>query len=169
MKALLLGVAIGILAASYVRADDLYGRIRGTVSDPTGALVVGAQVTATNTETGISRQIVSGAEGNYEFLQLAAPATYRVSARQSGFKLFEAQNIHLDLNQIYVLNIQLELGQASQQVTVEAPAAQINTASMQLGTTVTGNTIEDMPLNGRNWIQLQQLQAGVVGASAITP
>ena len=165
MKALLLGVAIGILAASYVRADDLYGRIRGTVSDPTGALVVGAQVTATNTETGISRQIVSGAEGNYEFLQLAAPATYRVSARQSGFKLFEAQNIHLDLNQIYVLNIQLELGQASQQVTVEAQVAQINTTSMQVGTTIGGNTIEDMPLNGRNWLQLQQLQPGVVGAS----
>jgi hypothetical protein len=165
LKALLLGVVIGILVVSQVRADDLYGRIRGTVSDPTGAMVAGAQMTATNIETGISKQIVSGAEGSYEFLQLAVPATYRVSARGSGFKLFEAQNIHLELNQIYVLDIQLELGQGSQQVTVEAQAAQINTTSMQLGTTIGGNMIEDMPLNGRNWIQLQQLQPGVVGAS----
>ncbi len=58
-----------------------------------------------------------------------------------------------------------ELGQVSQQVTVEARVAQINTTSMQLGTTIGSNTIEDMPLNGRNWLQLQQLQPGVVGAS----
>ena len=94
-----------------------------------------------------------------------APATYSISARQSGFKHFEAQDIHLELNQVYALPIKLELGAVAQLVSVEAVAAQINTTSMQLGTTITSTTIQDMPLNGRNWIQLQQLQPGVVGAS----
>jgi len=152
LKGLLLGAAIGILAVSQASADELYGRINGTVTDPAGAVVVGAQVTATNVQTGISKQVASGSTGGYEFLQLAAPGIYSVSARQSGFKLFQAQNIHLDINQVYVLTIKLELGAVTQVVSVEANAAQINTASMQLGETVTTSTIQDMPLVGRNWL-----------------
>jgi hypothetical protein len=165
LKVLLVGFAVGVLAVSQARADELYGRIRGTITDPSGAVIAGAQVTATNSGTGISKQVTSGADGSYEFLQLLAPATYSISVRQSGFKQFEAQNIHLDLNQVYALPIKLELGAVSQLVSVEAVAAQINTTSMELGNTITATTIQDMPLVGRNWIELQQIQPGVVGAS----
>jgi len=165
LKGLFLGAAIGLLAVSQIRADELYGKIRGTITDPTGAVIVGVQVTATNVETGISKKVSSGSDGNYEFLQLSAPATYKVSAHQSGFKLFEVKEIGLDINQVYALNITLELGAIAQVVSVDAAAAQVNTTSMQLGDTVTKTTIQDIPLNGRNWLQLQQLQPGVEGAS----
>ena len=162
LKALIFTMAIGILAVSSAKADELYGRIRGTVTDPSGAVIVGAQVRATDVGTGVTKQTASGADGSYEFLQLAAPATYRVSVSQSGFKAFEAKNIHLDLNQVFVLNIKLQLGEVAQVISVEAPIAQINTTSMQLGQTVTGKQVVDLPLNGRDFIQLQQLQPGVV-------
>ena len=165
LKVLLVGLAIGVLAVGQAMADELYGRIRGTITDPSGAVIAGALVTATNTGTGISKQVTSGADGSYEFLQLLAPATYNISVRQSGFKQFEAENIHLNLNQVYALPIKLELGAVSQLVSVEAVAAQINTTSMELGNTITSTTIQDMPLVGRNWIELQQIQPGVVAAS----
>ena len=81
------------------------------------------------------------------------------------FDKYEHAHIELNVNQVYVSNATLEVGSSTQTVTVEAATAQINTTEMQLGTSITGNTIVDMPLVDRNWIELQQLQPGVVGAS----
>ena len=153
------------LTVSPARADNLYGTIRGTVSDQTGAVIPGATVTIRNQGTGISRTAQSLADGGFEFVNLLAPATYAVSVEKEGFRRFVSENVHLEVNQVFVANATLEVGAGLQQVTVEAQTAQINTTGMQLGTTITGNTIVDLPLNGRNWIQLQQLQPGVVGAS----
>src|SRR5580698_3736136 len=164
LKASLLGVAITFLAVSPAKADELYGKIRGVATDPAGAVIVGAEVTATNVQTGLTKRTTSNANGSYEFLQLPAPADYDISARQSGFKAFEAKGIHLDINQIYQQPVRFELGAVTQSVVVEANAAQIESTSMQLGSTVTTSTIQDMPLNGRNWLQLQQLQPGVMAA-----
>jgi Carboxypeptidase regulatory-like domain len=160
---LILAAFAVVLHCSVAWADDVYGKIRGTVVDPTGAAVVSAKVVATNVATGISKETVSGADGSYEFLQLAAPATYNVSARQTGFKAFEAHYIHLSLNQVYVLNITFEVGIVTQVVVVEAATAQVETTNIQLGHTIYG--ITDLPLNGRNWVQLQQTLPGVVAAS----
>ncbi|HEY6293825.1 MAG TPA: carboxypeptidase-like regulatory domain-containing protein [Terriglobia bacterium] len=157
-----------ILAAAFstsVAHADVYARIRGSVTDASGAVIAGAQVTATNVATGVSTTVASGADGNYEFLQLPAPGNYVVRARQSGFRPFQAQDISLELNQIYVQNITLEIGAVTQQVTVEANAAQVETTSIELGTSINSRSIVDLPLNGRNWVQLQQLEPGVVGAS----
>ena len=161
------GVAclLGFLAVSPARADNLYGTIRGTAIDQTGAVIPGVTVTVTNQDTGISRTAVSQADGSFEFVNLLAPATYTVTVTKEGFRKSVSENVHLDVNQAFVANATLEVGATTQEVTVQAQTAQINTTSMQLGTTITGNTIEDLPLNGRNWIQLQQLQPGVVGAS----
>src|SRR5207245_9471399 len=76
-----------------------------------------------------------------------------------------SSGITLVVNQIYGVSVNLEVGQLSEQVVVEADPAQVETTSMQLGTVITGQKIVDMPLNGRNWIQLQQLQPGVVASS----
>src|SRR5208282_2163215 len=84
---------------------------------------------------------------------------------QTGFKAYQASGIHLDLDQIYNLPVKLALGAATEQIVVEANPVQVEQTDMQLGTTVTGQTIVDMPLNGRNWTQLQQLQPGIVGTS----
>jgi hypothetical protein len=153
------------LAAAPALADNLYGTIRGTVTDQTGATVPGATVTIINTATGVSRTVTTQQDGAFEAINLQAPSDYSVTVEAAGFTKLVSTNIHLDVNQVYVSNAALQVGATATQVTVEANPAQINTTSMQLGTTITGSTITDLPLNGRNWIQLQQLQPGVVGGS----
>src|SRR5579884_1991102 len=147
------------------RADNVYGAIRGVVVDQSGAVIPGAKVAVTDINTGISRHVTAGPDGTFVVLNLLAPATYNVTVRQNGFRKFESQDIHLNVNQVYVVNATLEVGAATQQITVQANTAQVDTTSMQLGTSVTGKQIVDLPLNGRNWVQLQQLEPGVVAAA----
>lgn len=165
VKLLGLLLVCGMLSSRPATADELYGKIRGVVTDQTGAVVAGAKITSMNIQTGISKTIESGPDGSYEFLQLNAPGVYNLSAEHTGFKTYEANGIQLLLNQVYVLNIQLEVGGVAQEISVEAAPTQIQSSSIELGTDITGAAIEDLPLNGRNWIQLQQLQPGVEGAS----
>lgn len=145
------------------RADNLYGSIRGVVKDQSGAVIPDATVKVTDTATGISHQVMSQSDGSFVVLNLLAPATYDVTVEKQGFQRFASTGIRLNVNQTYVVSASLQVGAATQLVTVQANTAQINTTSMQLGTTITGKQIVDLPLNGRDWIQLQQLQPGVVG------
>jgi len=145
-------------------ADNLYASIRGTVTDPSGAALTGVVVSATNTDTGIETKVTTSQSGSYVFPQLAI-GNYRISITAPNFKTFQASGIHLDLDQVYSLNAKLELGAISEAIQVEANPVQVETTSMQLGTVVTGNQIEDMPLNGRNWVQLMQLEPGVQSSS----
>jgi hypothetical protein len=161
----------GILTASLfqttmAKADELYASIRGTVTDPSGAVVPRAKIVATNTATGITKDTVSAADGGYQFPQLAAPGIYSVSAEAPGFKTMQISGIHLSLNQIFIENFQMELGIASESVTVtEQSTTQVEATSMELGVVVNSATIVNMPLNGRYWTDLMQLEPGVVAAS----
>src|ERR1700686_161873 len=145
-------------------ADNLYASIRGTVTDPTGAVVSGVNLTATNAATGIAFTATSNSSGAFTFLQLPI-CDYSLKADQTGFKAYRASGIHLDLDQIYNLPVKLALGAATEVIVVEANPVQVEQTDMQLGTVITGQTIVDMPLNGRNWTQLQQLEPGIVGTS----
>lgn len=151
--------------ARQVKADNVYGSIRGVVTDASGAVIPDALVTATNTSTGISRETATSADGSFEFLNLLVPATYSVTVKKSGFRDYRSAGILLNVNQTYVVNATLQVGQAAQQVTVTANAAQVELTSIQLGTTINSRSIVDLPLNGRNWVTLQQLEPGVVDAS----
>jgi sirohydrochlorin ferrochelatase len=151
ISALAVGLVIGSFGTSTF-ADDLYGRIRGVVSDSSGGTVAGVQVTATNVDTGIAKTVTSGADGSYEFLQLAAPGNYSVQAEQKGFKTYRVGAIHLKLNQIYVLNVALELGAVTESVIVQAGQTQVEATSIQLGRDIGADTVVDLPLNGRNWV-----------------
>ncbi len=164
LRPLMLAILLALLSAGTAMAQ-VYGGIRGTVSDATGAVMPDVKVTATNTATGIVKTVTTAADGSYEFLQLSAPAPYKVTAERAGFKRYEAAGISLGLTQIYVQNITLEVGPLTQVVTVEAAAVQVETTSIQRGATLTGTQIVDMPLNGRNWITLQQTMPGVVAAA----
>lgn len=141
---------------------DVNARIQGTVTDPTGAIIPGVNITVTNIATGISRKIESSNDGSFVALNLLAPGVYDVTAEKNGFKTFSARHIPLSLNQIYVLNISMELGAVTQEVTVQASPAQVQTTSMQLGATITGSALVNLPLNGRDWIDLQRTLPGVV-------
>ena len=150
--------------ATPAMADNLYGSIRGTVTDPSGAVVPGVKVTATNSATGISTIVTTNKDGAYTFLQLQI-GDYQITAEQADYRKFQESHIHLDLDQVYNLNISLTVGAAAQVITVEANPVQVQQTDMQLGTTVQSQQIVDIPLNGRNWTQLELLQPGVVGAS----
>ncbi|HXW93349.1 MAG TPA: carboxypeptidase-like regulatory domain-containing protein [Terriglobales bacterium] len=156
--------ASALIGSTPAYADNLYASIRGGVVDPSGAALPGVKLTATNTATGISYSTTSTDDGGFSFLQLPI-GDYQVSAEKSGFKKFMAGHIHLDLDQIFSFKATMEIGATTEAITVEANPVQVDTTSMQLGTTVTGNQIVDIPLNGRNWTQLMQLQSGVMASS----
>jgi hypothetical protein len=157
--------ALTLFAANVARAD-VYGRIRGTVTDPNGAIIPKAKVVAINTGTGITTTTYSGQDGNYEFLQLAAPAIYNITAEVSGFKKAEVDDIHLELNQIFVENLQLDLGSVAEKVgVVEKSIVQVETTSIELGFTVNATEIVGAPLEARSFVDLMKTQPGVVEAS----
>ena len=158
------GLLSGVVLSTPANADNLYASIRGTVVDPTGAVVPDAKLTATNIATGITVTTISSKDGLFAFLQLPI-GDYSLKAERPGFKTVTEGHIHLDLDQIFNLRVAMQVGTVSDTITVEANSAQVETTSMQLGTTVTGNQIEALPLNGRNWTQLMQLQPGVQAAS----
>jgi hypothetical protein len=157
-------LVVGLLSPGAAMADELYARIRGTVTDATGAAVPGADITATNTGTHFSKAVQSGPDGSFEILNLPI-GTYQVTATKQSFKTFTTTEFTLTVNEIYVLNISLEVGSISEKLLVEAAPVQVESTSMQLGNLIAGDKIVDMPLNGRNWIQLQQLQPGVMAGS----
>ena len=161
---LFLGLLAILLLARAARADNLYGSIRGTVTDPSGAAVPDVDVTATNIATGTSQHVTTSATGAYSFLQLAI-GDYTLKVTKTGFQAFTANRIHLDLNQVYVQDIPLTLGAISQEVSVEANQVQVESDTTQLGTVISSQQILDLPLIGRDWINLQALQPGVMGAS----
>lgn len=145
-------------------AQEVVAHIRGTVTDPSGAGVPGAEVKATNTQTQVSAAVMTSDDGSYEFLSLA-PGTYDVTVSKTGFRATTAHNITLTVNQVYNLPIALEVGQITETVEVQASPTQVEISTTQLGTVIDSTQIVDLPLLDRNWTTLQQLVPGVVGAS----
>jgi hypothetical protein len=160
-----LGVcALFLLRADVAKADNLYGSISGTVTDPTGAAVPDVLVAATNVATNVSLQVTTQSDGSYAFLQLAI-GNYSIKVEKSGFQTFAAAGIHLDAGTVYTQNVSLVIGAVTTEMTVKADQVQVETTTTQLGTVIDSNQIVNMPLIGRNWFQLQQLEPGVEGAS----
>jgi len=162
--ALVIGVIAALIAVQPALADNLYGSIRGSVTDPSAAAVPNVEVIATNTDTGIVFKTTSGSDGLFVFPQLPI-GNYKVTTTLRGFKSFQASGLHLDLNQVYALNVRLEVGAVAEAIEVSANPVQVESTDMQLGTTVQGSQIVDIPLNGRNWTQLQQLEPGIVATT----
>src|SRR5581483_4752468 len=149
---------------NFAVAQEVYARIQGLATDPSGAIAQGAQVTATNVDTGQTLTTQTGADGTFQFLKLAV-GTYEVTVRKEGFAPFTETGIVLQLNQVYSVSAKLQIGTVNQSVEVQGDLAQVDSATSQLGTVIDDKTIVDLPLNGRNWTQLQQLVPGVVAAS----
>src|SRR5580698_1223340 len=150
--------------AIVARAADLYGSIRGTVTDPTGGAVPQVTVTATNTATNVSQQVKTQEDGSYSFLQLPI-GDYTLKVEKTGFQTFTAAKVHLDVNTVFIQDVRLTVGAMSTEITVQANQVQVETSTTQLGTVIEAQQIVDLPLIGRDWVQLQALQPGVVGAS----
>src|ERR1700677_823896 len=152
-------VAICLLSAS--AWGQGFGTISGVVTDPSGAAIVGANVTVTETATGQSRMAVSVQEGYY-ILNSMNPAVYQVTVDQAGFKKFTQTGVVLQASQSLTLNIALTVGSTSQSVNVNAQALQVDTTTPTLKEVVDPTRMVEIPLNGRNAATLATLVAGAV-------
>jgi hypothetical protein len=141
------------------------GRIVGTITDPTGSVVPGAQITVTNTATGIVQHAVSDSKGFFSFEALAV-GTYDLKVEKEGFKAYQKVGIVLDANAAIAADATLELGQATQEVTVSSNSVQVDTTSTQLGQVIDDTKMTTVPLNGRSFLNLLALQPGVAPVSS---
>jgi len=146
---------------------DVTGSILGVVRDKTQAVVAGARVVATNVETNLTRETTSAPDGAYRFLALPA-GTYKVTATASGFQQYVTIDIDVKVNDQLRIDITLEVGGVQQEVNVTANAVQVETASTQLGDVIESKKMLALPLNGRSYIDLLGLQAGVAPAGQQT-
>jgi hypothetical protein len=134
--------------------------ISGTVKDSSGAVLVGASVTATNIATGIVQTVFSNGEGAYTFPALP-PGKYDVEVRQKGFKVFKDKGIELNVNDVLTIDAVLPVGDVAEAVTVVADTLHAETISTQLGEVIKGSEMTSVPLNGRSYTDLLDLQPGV--------
>ena len=126
-----------------------FGTIIGTVTDPSGALVASAKVTAVESATGASREAITNADGQFVMPGLR-PTTYTLTVEAGGFNKYTQSGITLTADQSETVNIALTVGQSSQTVTVEATAQQADTYTSTLKEVVDSQRMVDLPLNGRN-------------------
>ena len=135
--------------------------ITGTVRDSTGAVIAGADVTVTNTATGVAQKATSNSSGDYLIAGLSAGA-YNLKVSTTGFKTFQARNVILQVNQKARIDPNMEVGEITSEVQVEGTSvAQVETQSSEMSGVVTNKEINKIVLNGRNFTQLVTLIPGV--------
>jgi len=136
--------------------------IFGTVTDPGGAAIPGVSVTASNKETGVSRKANTGAAGDYVISRLPI-GTYSVTAESAGFKTAVQDNIQVQVDENRQVSIAMTIGAVNESITVQAESTQVETRSGALKEVIDSARIVQLPLNGRNPLQLQYLVAGSGG------
>ena len=155
-------VLIGTIGPAF--AVNTNGRIKGTVTDPNGAVLSGVKVTATNEATGVKFEATTGASGDYLFPQLPI-GTYTINAAANGFKAFTAKGIVLNIDQEYVEPVQLAVGSTAEVVEVAASPVQVDTTDMQLSNVVNSEQMVELPLINRNFTGLELSLPGVQASS----
>jgi hypothetical protein len=150
-----------VLACFRLSAQQITGNIRGTVTDPTGAVIRDAAVTARQEETGLSRSATSDRSGNYVLLELPI-GHYHLQVAAKGFQEYAQDGITLNVNETAYVSPHLAVGSEKEQVLVSADAELIEPTVTSMGKVVDQRELEDLPLNGRNFSQLGLLQPGVV-------
>jgi hypothetical protein len=154
-------VAAVMLSLSGLAFSQGFGTIVGTVTDPSGALVASAKVTAVEVGTGASREAVTNAAGGFVIPGLR-PTNYTLTVDAPGFNKYTQTNIQLTADQSATINVALTLGQAAQAITVETSVVQTDTYTSTLKEVVDSQRMVDLPLNGRNAANLTTMVAGAV-------
>jgi hypothetical protein len=159
---LVLATVISMLfSVGFVKAQNANScAISGTITDSTGAVVPGAEVTITNQTTGLPHTLTSGASGYFTEESLP-PGDYSVTTKMSGFKTEVITNIHLDPGQRRGVDMKLAVGNVGTSVTVEADAVAVQTESAEAGGTITAKEVQNIMLNGRNFQALLSVVPGV--------
>src|SRR5215470_15348110 len=165
ITALFVGVATLLISTSLWA--DVTGAITGVVRDPRQAVVTGAKVQITNVQTNVSEDTTTGADGSYHFLALS-PGSYKITATATGFRAYNATDITVQVNDQLRIDITLQVGAIAETVDVSASAAHIETETTQLGDVIDSKKMLALPLNGRSYLDLLGLQAGVAPTTAGT-
>ena len=135
--------------------------LSGTVTDQSGAVVPGATISATNTETGAVRETVADAAGRYQ-IPLLPVGPYQLHAKKAGFQEAVRSGIQLAVNQSATVDLSLQIGESSQQITVNEDASLVNVSTSDASGVINQLQVRDLPLNGRSFDQLLTLNPGVV-------
>jgi hypothetical protein len=154
-------VMVLVLYSSPASAQTFYGSVVGTVTDSSHAAVAGAAVTITNVGTNDKRTATTDASGNYSFVSLV-PATYKVEVGGAGFKNFLRSSIVVQVDTTVRVDAAMQVGTVTETVEVTTAPPMLQTESGSLGSEIEGKTVQEMPLNGRNTLNLMELVPGVV-------
>jgi hypothetical protein len=151
-----------LVCSSQIARADVGGKVSGVISDSSGAAIRGATVTLSSANTGFTRAIESGVNGFYQFLAVPVGNDYQLRVDMNGFETDTQSGIVLQVNQDFAADFKLKVGSVSERVNVSAEAIQVESTSTQLGTVIDSDKMQAVPLNGRSFIDLMALQAGVV-------
>jgi hypothetical protein len=160
-NALCAGIICLLFAGAPVRvsAQQAAAAINGTVTDSSGALVPGATVNLTNTATAVSRSVLSNEAGIYSFVDVL-PGSYTMKISKEGFSTLTQAQFNMEVNQTATYDFKLTVGSTQQTVMVEATPVAIEASTAELGTVINEQSVNELPLNGRNFTQLLTLTPG---------
>src|SRR5579863_6604277 len=150
-------LSLSLTTAAFCQSTTL---LRGSVTDPQGATIPEATIKLTSAQTGLARETLTGATGEYQFVQLS-PGTYTISAEKPGFAPIVRTGIGLLVNTPTTLDLRMALGQSAESVSVSAEASTINTVDASIGNAFTEQQVSTLPLQTRNVVELLSLQPGV--------
>ncbi len=158
MRYLVVFLSIAVLALPTF--GQTFGEITGTVTDASGAAIPGAEVTVINEATSTSRTVRTNEAGNYT-VPFLVPGTYTIQATSGGFKAATTPGLIVQVGDVQRANFQLEVGAVTESIEISAAAQMLQTASIATGTVIEQQRILDLPLNGRNYLQLVKLAPNV--------
>ena len=153
-----------LLALTTHLLAQTFGGFTGQITDSTGASISGATIHITNTATNAARTAASNDSGNYDFPSLP-PGVYNVRVEKAGFKTATSNGVQVQVQQTVRLDFSMTVGQVTESVEVSAAAAQLQTENSTVGTVIENRRIVELPLNGRNYLQLVSLSPNVTTAS----
>jgi len=164
MNSKTLRIVIVLLAsAGVVRAQKITATLQGDVTDPSGAAVAGAKIVARNQQTNAERETITNDRGAY-LIDLLPPGRYDVSVERAGFSKRIFTGVEVQVDQDVRLGAQLQVGEVRQEVSVEASAPLLQTNSSSVGSVIAERQVQNLPLNGRQFLQLALLVPGAVPA-----
>jgi len=163
---LFLAAFLALVVSVPAYAQKITGTLRGSVTDPTGAIIPGAKVTIKNEDTGLTRSSTTSSAGIYSFAELPV-GSYRIEVEHPGFKAEVRSKVTLNVADARAVDIQLTTGDVSEVVNVEVPSVAVKTVGADVSGLVTGPEVRALPLNGRNFMQLTMLQPGVTGLDGL--
>ncbi|MDQ6701330.1 MAG: carboxypeptidase-like regulatory domain-containing protein, partial [Acidobacteriota bacterium] len=157
-----LAICISLLPIPIYSQSATAADLEGTVTDPAGGTISGAELAVTNTETGAARQGTTNSLGRFRIPALPA-GSYGMRISKTGFASVERKGLTLQIGQVVTLDIQLPVAAQAQEITISAAAPIVETGRASVGAVINRAEIDNLPTNGRNFLDFSRTVAGVTG------